>query len=42
MVETLLQGHQFTIKGLNACEGMSGPVCREFSYTFQRREGRPR
>ena len=38
MVGTILQGHHFTIKGLNACERMSGPVSCEFCYTFQSME----
>ena len=38
MVGTILQGHQFTIKGLNACGKVSGSVCCEFSYTFQSKE----
>ena len=38
MVGTILQGHQFTIKGLNACGKMSGSVSCEFSYTFQSME----
>ena len=38
MVGTILQGHQFIIKGLNGCERMSVPVCCEFSYTFHSME----
>lgn len=38
MVGTILEGHQFKIKGLNVYERMSGPVCCEFSYNFQSME----